>query len=163
MTTTHLAITPYEASDAQGVCTLINGIQRAEFGIDITVEDQPDLLGIPEFYQWGCGNFWVARDGSRVAGTIALLDIGHNQAVLRKMFVHRDHRGTGAAKALLSIALDWARVHETSELLLGTTPKFLAAHRFYEKNGFVEIAKDALPDRFPVMEVDTKFYSYSLA
>ena len=45
---------------------------------------------------------------------------------------------------------------------LGTTAKFLAAHRFYEKNGFREIAREALPDSFPVMAVDTKFYTLAL-
>ena len=43
-------------------------------------------------------------------------------------------------------------------ILLGTTEKFLAAQRFYEKNGFTEIQKDALPPKFPVMTVDVKFY-----
>ena len=44
------------------------------------------------------------------------------------------------------------------EIYLGTTPKFLAAHRFYEKNGFAEIGKESLPEAFPIMSVDTKFY-----
>jgi predicted N-acetyltransferase YhbS len=44
------------------------------------------------------------------------------------------------------------------EVFLGTTARFLAAHRFYEKNGFREIARQALPHSFPVMSVDTKFY-----
>jgi predicted N-acetyltransferase YhbS len=45
---------------------------------------------------------------------------------------------------------------------LGTTAKFLAAHRFYEKNGFREIAQTELPASFPVMTVDTKFYRRAL-
>jgi hypothetical protein len=49
------------------------------------------------------------------------------------------------------------------ELYLGTTAKYLAAHRFYEKNGFREIARTALPESFPVMAVDTKFYTRTLA
>jgi hypothetical protein len=50
-----------------------------------------------------------------------------------------------------------------SDIFLGTTAKFLAAHRFYEKNGFHEIGRDELPAAFPVMTVDTKFYRRSLA
>lgn len=38
----------------------------------------------------------------------------------------------------------------------------LAAHRFYEKNGFRELARSELPERFPVMAVDSKFYGLSL-
>jgi hypothetical protein len=45
---------------------------------------------------------------------------------------------------------------------LGTTAKFLAAHRFYEKNSFREIAREALPGCFTVMAVDTKFYTLAL-
>ncbi|HVN38503.1 MAG TPA: GNAT family N-acetyltransferase, partial [Myxococcota bacterium] len=38
------------------------------------------------------------------------------------------------------------------------TSKFLAAHRFYAKNGFREIAKSDLPPSFPVMAVDDRFF-----
>jgi hypothetical protein len=33
---------------------------------------------------------------------------------------------------------------------------------FYEKNNFIEIKEEELPDEFPVMEVDKKFYCYYL-
>ena len=46
------------------------------------------------------------------------------------------------------------------EVYLGTTPQFLAAHRFYEKNGFISIALKDLPEDFPVLQVDKKFYKY---
>jgi RimJ/RimL family protein N-acetyltransferase len=49
-----------------------------------------------------------------------------------------------------------------TEIYLGTTAEFLAAHRFYEKNGFKEIAKSQLPPAFPIMAVDTKFYKQQL-
>ena len=45
-----------------------------------------------------------------------------------------------------------------TEVFLGTTDKFLAAHRFYEKKGFRELPKADLPSTFPVMAVDSKFY-----
>lgn len=48
--------------------------------------------------------------------------------------------------------------HRVREIFLGTTAKFLAAHRFYEKNGFREIARSELPESFPIVSVDTKFY-----
>ena len=44
------------------------------------------------------------------------------------------------------------------EVFLGTTARFLAAHRFYAKHGFGEIAVAELPDAFPIMEVDTRFF-----
>ena len=49
-----------------------------------------------------------------------------------------------------------------TEVLLGTTEKFVAAQRFYEKNGFAEIEREELPVTFPLMAVDVKFYTYLL-
>ncbi|MDA2424244.1 GNAT family N-acetyltransferase, partial [Bacillus cereus] len=46
------------------------------------------------------------------------------------------------------------------DIYLGTTVKFLAAHRFYEKNGFESVSIDELPKNFPVLQVDKKFYRY---
>lgn len=43
-------------------------------------------------------------------------------------------------------------------IYLGTTKKYLAAHRFYEKNAFRNIAKDGLPKTFSLVYVDTIFY-----
>lgn len=148
----------------QAILDLIVKIQRKEFGLEITAEDQPDLCNIEEFYQKGKGNFWVALCDKEVVGTISLLDIGNGQAALRKMFVDKAYRGKQyqIAVNLLDTLLKWARLNQIKEIYLGTTPKFLAAHRFYEKNGFKEIGAKDLPSAFPIMKVDTKFYSYEL-
>jgi N-acetylglutamate synthase-like GNAT family acetyltransferase len=155
-----LDIIPFRPRFQSNVLELIVGIQRGEFAIDITAEQQPDLHHIPTFYQVRAGNFWVAVVDDRVVGTISLLDIGNQQGALRKMFVHPDFRGpqAGTAKRLLDTLLDWARTQEVREIFLGTTAKFLAAHRFYEKNGFSEISKASLPPAFPIMAVDTRFF-----
>ena len=47
-------------------------------------------------------------------------------------------------------------------MLLGTTDKFLAVHRFYEKNGFRAVPPEDLPPEFPRMAVDTRFYAITL-
>ena len=143
---------------------LILPIQREEFGIAITAEDQPDLDDIPGFYQQGVGDFWVARDGARIVGTIALKDIGGHQAALRKMFVAPRYRGAeaGVAMDLLGRLVQSAKDQGLARIYLGTTDKFVAAHRFYEKNGFERIEAESLPPSFPRMTVDTRFYSLGL-
>ena len=95
-----------------------------------------------------------------VVGTVALLDIGDRQAALRKMFVAASHRGSeqGVARMLLHELVEWASNKGFAEIFLGTTDRFLAAHRFYEKNSFSEVPKRSLPESFPVMAVDSKFY-----
>ena len=155
-----IQIEPFAPQHADGVGVLIVGIQRDEFEIPITLEDQPDLQDIPAFYQQGAGNFWVALWNSQVVGTVALLDIGNRQAALRKMFVHAAYRGPGhrVSARLLETLLDRARSHCLKEVYLGTTEKLLAAHRFYERNGFQQITAAELPPTFPRMALDTRFY-----
>lgn len=157
-------IVPFSEHHLSGVVDVILPIQQSEFNIPITLDDQPDLLDILDFYQKGNGNFWVALSGSEVVGTIALLDIGNHQGALRKMFVKASFRGSrqGVAHKLLRVLLEWCGCRKIDEIYLGTTARFLAAHRFYEKNGFSEIQQSELPPSFPIMSVDTKFYKHSL-
>lgn len=77
----------------QQVVDLIIGIQSKEFGIEITVDDQPDLKNIGNYYQYGIGGFWIALQNSSIIGTISLSDIGDKQVALRKMFVKTEFRG----------------------------------------------------------------------
>ncbi|WP_050467579.1 GNAT family N-acetyltransferase [Herbaspirillum chlorophenolicum] len=155
-----IEIRPFSLEHAEGVVKVILPIQQQEFDIPITLEGQPDLNDISGFYQQGKGNFWVALDGGEVVGTVSLLDIGNDRVALRKMFVAASHRGSehGTARRLLDGAIGWAKMQGVKQVYLGTTAKFLAAHRFYEKNGFALIEKAALPPSFPVMTVDTRFY-----
>lgn len=159
-----ITLEPYSDRHSAGIAALIVPIQQEEFGIPITYDDQPDLKDIDGFYRKGNGEFWVALDGDRLVGSIALLDIGNGQGALRKMFVAVSHRGRehGVAQRLLDGLLDHARQHGMREVFLGTTAKFLAAHRFYEKNGFTLIEPDNLPQAFPRMAVDTRFYRIAL-
>lgn len=159
---TEIRIRKYRPGDEAGIIDVILPIQRQEFGLPITAEDQPDLQSISEFYGQGKGNFWVAEMGGAIVGTIALKDIGGGLAALRKMFVAKAYRGqAGVAQLLLERLLADAKAAGLAEIYLGTTAAFLAAHRFYEKNGFKEIAKQDLPAAFPLMAVDTKFYRYT--
>lgn len=146
------------------VINFILSIQRDEFKIPITKDDQPDLSDIPNCYQSGSGNFWIALCNGQVVGTISLIDIGNHQGALRKMFVKAEYRGKSynVSKMLLEKLIMWAGERRYDEIYLGTTEKFLAAHRFYEKNNFILIAKESLPEAFPLMKVDTRFYNRKL-
>jgi len=159
-----IEVVPFEPQYTESVVAVILPIQQTEFGIPISLEAQPDLLSIPAFYQRGNGNFWVALSDGQVVGTLALLDIGSSQSALRKMFVKAEYRGAEhrVAKQLLDTLVDWCRVQDVRQVYLGTTAKYLAAHRFYEKHGFHEIDRTRLPASFPIMTVDTKFYYLSL-
>lgn len=102
----------------------------------------------------------MAEADDEVVGTVALLDIGERQGALREMFVHPAWRGSraGTAQRLLDTLLAHAVGRGLSRVYLGTTAKFLAAHRFYERNGFGRVEAEDLPAGFPRMAVDTRFY-----
>lgn len=155
-----IQIVPYRDEYREQIIELILHIQRQEFNLSITREDQPDICSINNFYLNPGGRFFVALDQDLVVGTIGLLNIGSQQGVLRKMFVKQEYRGKtyNTAYLLLTVLLSWAYDYDFSAVYLGTTTRFLAAHRFYEKHGFQEIAASDLPPSFPVMKVDTKFY-----
>lgn len=158
-----LEIGEYADRYKNDVIQMILKIQQEEYQLPITADDQPDLANIEAFYQQDDGNFWVALDNDVVVGTIAMRNMGNKNAVLRKMFVKKEYRGKdrGVSNNLLSRLLNCAKDKGYNKIFLGTTPRFLAAHRFYEKNGFQEIDEKDLPANFPIMEVDKKFYCYS--
>lgn len=159
-----ITIKPFESIFTEPLISLILDIQQNEFNLPIKREDQSDLEHIPEEFQQGNSNFWIAVDGDQLIGTIALTDLGQHKGALRKMFVHKDYRGAthGLAKKLLDTLITWAKEKQFSDLYLGTADALQAAHRFYEKNGFVSVPRNEVPDGKYIMAVDTKFYHLSL-
>ena len=158
-----MEIVEYNEKYKQDIISLIVGIQHDELGLQITAADQPDLANVPSFYMQDKGNFWLMLDKEKVVGTIALIDIGNSEAVLRKMFVHPAYRGKGVAQVLLETLLTWCRNNGVKTVFLGTIDIMKAAHRFYEKNGFIKLDKVKLPSEFPLMKVDNVFYKYSFS
>lgn len=153
-------IVEYAGHDVDAIVELITTIQMVEFGVATSAEKQPDLREIPEYYQYGAGNFWLAFEGDELIGTLALKDVGGGVCSLRKMFVKKAWRGKarGVAAELMRTLLDRAKAHGVCAIYLGTVDVYKAAHRFYEKSGFVEVAKSEVPDSVPLMDVDVKYY-----
>jgi len=153
-------IKEFSAPFQQQVIDLILDIQQNEFQVPITLNDQQDLLNIPNFYQNGKGNFWIALNEDKVVGTIALVAFGDQQAALRKMFVNKNFRGKeiGTAQRLLDTLLLWSKEKLIHQIYLGTLSHMRAAHSFYRRNGFVEISREKLPSDFPLVHVDSNFF-----
>lgn len=165
----HITYRPYAKADEDAVLAHILAIQQGEFAVPVTAEDQPDLRAVAEVYQSGSGGFWVAEREGRIVGTIGLIGFGgskggRGEGALRKMFVAAEARGRelGVAAGLLDILVGHARAKGIRGITLGTVEKLHAARRFYEKNGFVLVDPDALPEGFPRMPVDTHFYRLEL-
>ena len=152
-------IIPIENKFSNEVVDLILNIQQKEFNVAITIEDQPDLLNIKNFYYTSGGHFWGAFVNDELVGTIALIKFNDSEAAIRKMFVKKQYRGKefSIAQKLLDTLLDYCSENEIDDLYLGTITVLEAALRFYERNHFVRIEKASLPDTFPVMSADNVF------
>jgi N-acetylglutamate synthase-like GNAT family acetyltransferase len=156
-------VATWTPADRADVVAFVLAIQRGEFGIEITAADQPDLADVHGAYQAGGGEFWVARADGVVVGTIAAIRIAEDAVALRKMFVASEHRGgSGLAARLMDTLLAWAGEQGVRRVYLGTTAVMNAAHRFYEKHGFVLVDPGELPASFPRMAVDSRFYRLEL-
>ncbi|HET6989748.1 MAG TPA: GNAT family N-acetyltransferase, partial [Bacteroidia bacterium] len=115
---------------------------------------------IPEVYQLPDQKYWVAFHEKTVIGTIGIvLHAGHS-AVVKRMMVDPGYRGNRfpTAKSLLETCFNWARQHSVQTIYLGTMTQFVAAQKFYVKNGFVEIRKEELPSDYNPNPMDTLFY-----
>lgn len=158
------SIETFEFKYQSEVLNLIERIQVGEFNIPIDEGQRKELQSIPNYFQINKGNYWVALLNGRVIGTIAVMDIGHNAFELRDVFLDKQYRGpvTDFAKKLLNVVLAWAKKHNVKTIYLGTTLAFRAAHRFYEKHGFQEIAKKDMPSYCKPMDCDEKFYQLDL-
>ncbi len=158
-----IQIAPWNLDDRDEVIDFIVSIQQGEFDLSITAADQPDLADVEAAYRATGGQFLVARHQGQVVGTIAAIVVEDNTVALRKMFVHRDHRGaSGLAARLMDSLVDWSRRAGYRTILLGTTDRMTAAHRFYEKHNFTRMSAAALPAQFPRMAVDSVFFRRDL-
>lgn len=152
-------IFPIENQHADAVIDLVLNIQQKEFNIAITLEDQPDLLDIKNFYHAGGGGFWGAFINDELVGTIALVKFDDRAGAIRKMFVKKEFRGKefSIAQKLLETLITYCTENEIDDLYLGTVSILEAALRFYERNHFLQIEKKTLPKAFPVMSADNVF------
>ena len=157
-------ILPIQDSHAQAAIELILNIQQKEFNVPITLEDQPDLLQIQDFYYTDGGCFWGAFIDNKLVGTIALIKFDNEAGAIRKMFVKKEFRGKelSVAQHLLETLTAYARENGLNNLYLGTITKLEAALRFYERNSFVRIEKTELPKAFPLMSADNVFCHLTL-
>jgi len=141
------------------IIDLILNIQQKEYNVPITIEDQPDLMQIEDFYFANGGSFWGAFIDGELVGTIALVKFDEKAAAIRKMFVKKEFRGKeyGIAQKLLETLITYCQKNGIDEVYLGTVSILEAALRFYERNHFIRIEKEQLPSKFPLMTGDNVF------
>ncbi|QGQ97681.1 N-acetyltransferase [Paenibacillus psychroresistens] len=151
----------YEESYKQGIIELILYVQNDEFDLNISIEEQSDILDIQSHYLLNGGNFWVALDGNgKVIGSIGLQKKTNEIFILKKFFVYREYRGMGISigQGLFNILLEYAKQLRIRTIILDTPSIAKRSHYFYEKNGFLKITKQELPIQYEYPDRNSLLY-----
>jgi len=161
----NINIVPFLDKYQNKTTELIFSIQEDELKLNVSLDDRVDLQDIAAFYMKDNSSlFCLALYRDNVVGTISISYISKRKMALHNMYIHKDFRGTlyDTANKLLKESIHFASAHMAREIYLGTGFDFYAAHKFYEKSGFMEVGKEVLPPDFPFMSCDEKFYELIL-
>jgi GNAT superfamily N-acetyltransferase len=125
--------------DAEGFIRLIGDCWSEYPGCVLDVDGEvPELRALATHFADAGGALWVAERDGAVIGMAATRPLGEDSAFeICKVYVAKSERGTGLAHRLMATAEDHARKAGAARLVLWTDTRFEAAHRFYEKRGFV--------------------------
>lgn len=157
-----MKITTYQDKYREQIIALILNIQNGEAKINLSVEEQPDLLDIPLFYQKNGGEFWIAVENDKVIGTIALMNYGGGNGVLKKFFVDKNYRSKRVGYALYMKLEQFSRENKIHTIVLDTPSVAKESHRFYERSGFRKIDKSVLPFKYEYPDKESYLYLLEL-
>lgn len=151
-------IEPYTPKYKNEIISLILNIQNNESKINLSLEEQPDLLDISKCYQQNGGEFWLALSDGKVIGTIGLMLKENNCAIMKKFFVKKEFRSQKVGLALYQKLLNFATNAGVEHIILDTPSVAHASHKFYEKAGFKRIDKADLPIPYTYPDRDSLLY-----
>lgn len=159
-----ITISQFEDRYTQDVIDLVLHFQNDGTRPVVTVSDQPDLLNITCEYINKGGNFWIAKDDTKLIGSIGIMPYDNEIAVLKKFFVYEDYQGEPyhLGQQLYAHLLSFAKEKNFKTILLDTPYNTTRAHRFYEKAGFKKITEDMLPIKFSHPYKDCDFFLLEL-
>lgn len=134
--------------DCDNIARLVYGVLQ-EYGLkpDPACTDA-DIKDIESSYFSRGGTFFVleAENGS-IIGAYGIYPIDKKTCELRKMYLHKAHRGKGFGKFLLEDALSKARQLGFEKVVLETASVLKEAIALYKSYGFVEYKPDHLSSR----------------
>jgi N-acetylglutamate synthase-like GNAT family acetyltransferase len=150
-----IKIIQYGTERQEDIESLVDEISR-EFDESITPSNSS--------YKKNIDQLWLADKDDSLVGTIGLIRLKNNNAILKSMFVKTGFRGKskGVSTLLLQTAFNWSKDEKIERLFLGTMTQFKAAQNFYAKNGFVRIDRKQLPSDFIDNPFDSRFYRRDL-
>lgn len=126
-------------TDNQAVKELIEYIFAGEFHDSIKAYPGSDLDNIIDSYGGEKDIFFVASDGNKIVGTVAIKEDEPGVALLRRIFVHPEYRNKGLGKALIAKAKGFCQANGYKRIVFRSTDKMSLANLLCMKNGFSEI------------------------
>lgn len=139
---------PATNADCEPVRRLVFAV-LAEYGLkpDPACTDA-DLADLERSYFARGGVFYVLQDqDGSIVGSYGLYPTEPGVCELRKMYLHRDHRGKGLGCGLLEDALTRAKELGFRRITLETASVLKEAIRLYERYGFTPARPDHLSPR----------------
>ncbi len=79
----------------------------------------------------------VATFEDKIIGSIAYKKIDDNIAELKRVYVYKEHRGSGIAKKLYNEILILIKQNKYKKIFVETWKNFESGRKFYKKNGFI--------------------------
>lgn len=130
---------PANNKDCDNIADLVYDILREYDLKPDPVCTDADIKNIESSYFGRGGTFFVleTEDGS-IIGAYGLYPVKEHTCELRKMYLHKAHRGKGLGKFLLEDALSKARRLGFKRMILETASVLKEAIALYKSYGFVQ-------------------------
>jgi len=94
------------------------------------------IVRFAENFDPGKENLWMAEAGSKIVGTVAVVNAGDGLAQLRWLLVEPETRGRGVGKKLVAEGIQFCRRKGYREIFLWTIDYLAAARKIYADAGF---------------------------
>ncbi len=131
-----ILIRPATDDDSAGIIELIGGIFEEFEGCVLDLEGiDADLLhpaSTPSI-----DRFWVIDLAGKIVGTGAYSFHG-GYVELKKMYIHRDHRGRGYGRKLVGLVEQTALQRGVQHIELWSDTRFTGAHSMYQHLGYLK-------------------------
>lgn len=98
-----------------------------------------ELDNLPGEFAGSRGRLLVAEEDGRIAGCVALRDLGDGACEMKRMFVYPEFHGKGVGQLLGRAIVGEARAIGYRKMLLDTGPAQREAQALYRKLGFKDV------------------------
>jgi putative acetyltransferase len=139
---TDLTIRGGRDEDAARLIALMGAVWGEYEGIVFDVDAElPELYALATHFANRDGRLWVAeRDDGLIVGMIGMSALEDGGIELHKLYVAREARRLGLASRLLALVETEAQRRGAPYIQLHTDTRFVEAHAFYERHGFIRQA-----------------------